>query len=170
MRVEGLTTEFQVRAVGVGDRPLVERILTERWGTTVMARQGTTFDAAALPGLLALAGERPAGLLTYAPAGESWELATIDSLTEGRGVGTALVAALAERARAAGARRIWLITTNDNLRALRFYQRHGFELAALHRGAVNEARRRLKPSIPAIGDDGIPIRDELELELSLAPS
>ncbi|MGD8245715.1 MAG: hypothetical protein PVG25_02965 [Anaerolineae bacterium] len=62
--------------------------------------------------------------------------------------------------------RIWLITTNDNLAALRFYQRRGFSLVAVHPGAVDQART-LKPEIPAIGHSGIPIRDEIELELPL---
>ena len=62
---------------------------------------------------------------------------------------------------------MWLITTNDNLNALRFYQGRGFRLVAVHPGAV-EASRRLKPQIPELGSFGIPIRDELELELSLA--
>jgi hypothetical protein len=60
------------------------------------------------------------------------------------------------------------VTTNDNLGALRFYQRRGLRLVALHVGAVAESRR-LKPSIPEVGHDGIPIRDELELELELRP-
>ena len=84
-------------------------------------------------------------------------------MVEGIGVGSALVSTLEDAARAAGCRRLWLITTNDNLEALRFYQRRGFVLAALHPGAI-EASRRLKPVIPLVGHDGIPIRDELELE------
>ena len=66
------------------------------------------------------------------------------------------------------ARRAWLparglTTTNDNVDALRFYQRHGFRLVELRPGAV-DAARRLKPEIPATGAHGIPLRDELELE------
>jgi len=82
------------------------------------------------------------------------------------GSGTALMEAVAAAARDAGCRRVWLITTNDNLRALRFYQRRGFRLAALHRDALDRSRE-LKPSIPDVGLDGIPLRDELELELTL---
>ena len=71
-----------------------------------------------------------------------------------------------QAAREAGCGRVWLITTNDNLRALRFYQRRGFRLVAVHPDAL-ERSRELKPSIPEIGLDGIPLRDELELELTL---
>jgi len=91
---------------------------------------------------------------------------TINAFPQGSGAGTALIEAAAAAAREAGARRLWLITTNDNLRALRFYQRRGFRLSALHRDAL-ERSRELKPSIPEIGLDGIPLRDELELELRL---
>jgi len=77
----------------------------------------------------------------------------------------ALVDAL--RREVADCERIWLVTTNDNLEALRFYQRRGFVLSALRPGAVDEARRGLKPQISAVGEFGIPIRDELELELRL---
>ena len=85
----------------------------------------------------------------------------------GRGGASTVLAAIADTARAAGCRRLWLITTNDNLHALGFYQRRGLALAVLHRDAVTEARRTLKPEIPLIGDNGIPIRDEIELELLL---
>jgi len=77
-----------------------------------------------------------------------------------------MLEAVAAVAREEGCRRVWLITTNDNLRALRFYQRRGFHLVAMHPNALARSRE-LKPSIPEIGLDGIPLRDELELELSL---
>ena len=76
----------------------------------------------------------------------------------------ALIAAVKDIAGRAGCTRLWVITTNDNVDALRFYQRRGFTLAALHAGAVDESRARLKPEIPVFGDHGIPLRDELELE------
>jgi GNAT superfamily N-acetyltransferase len=91
------------------------------------------------------------------------ELITLDAITPKQGVGTALIEALASRLQARGVTILRVTTTNDNLDALRFYQRRGFRITVVRPGAVDEARR-LKPSIPAIGDYGIPIRDELELE------
>ena len=96
------------------------------------------------------------------------ELAFIGSLERHRGTGTALLNAL--RGEVADCARIWLVTTNDNLEALRFYQRRGFVLSGLRLGAVDDSRRRLKPQISAIGSFGIPLRDELELELRLRRS
>jgi DNA-3-methyladenine glycosylase I len=93
-------------------------------------------------------------------------LVTLDALQEGRGVGSALLTAVVEQAGREGCRRLWLVTTNDNLAALRFYQRRGLRIVVVRRCAVDEARR-VKPSIPLTGHDGIPIHDEVELELPL---
>jgi RimJ/RimL family protein N-acetyltransferase len=90
----------------------------------------------------------------------------LDALERHAGVATRLLAAAVDLARAQRLRRLWLVTTNDNLDALRFYQRRGMRLVAVHRGAV-DAARRLKPSIPLVGDHGIPLHDELELEIRL---
>jgi GNAT superfamily N-acetyltransferase len=111
-------------------------------------------------------GVVPVGLATYHVAGDDCELVTIDSTSAGVGIGSALIAAVRDAAASCGCRRVWVITTNDNLDALRFYQRRGFVLVAVHRDAVTEARRQ-KPQIPLIGNHGIPIRDEIELELRI---
>jgi len=164
--VSGAAGEVAVREAAAGDREWIAPLLEERWGATTVVSRGVIRDAAALPGFVAEAGGRPAGLATYAIVDDACELVTIDSLEEGRGVGTALVTAVVEAGRAAGCRRVWCITTNDNVAALRFYQRRGFVLVALHRGAIARSRE-LKPQISETGEDGIPIRDELELELVL---
>lgn len=138
-------------------------LLTASWGATVVVSRGQRHDALKLPGFVALQDDVQCGLATYHVAGDSCELVTIDSTVPRAGIGTALIAAVCDAATAAQCRRVWLITTNDNLDALRFYQRRGFVLAAIHRDAVTAARLQ-KPQIPLIGHHGIPIRDELELE------
>jgi len=122
-----------------------------------------------LPAFVAEDATRLLGLLTYRIADRQCEIVSLDSLVERRGVGTALLVAMQRAARDAGCRRLWLVTTNDNLAALRFYQRRGFLLVALHRNAL-DLSRRLKPEIPPVGRGGIPLRDELELELPLMPA
>jgi ribosomal protein S18 acetylase RimI-like enzyme len=148
------------------ERPELARRLADSWGATVVVTRGRVVDAARLPALVCELDGAVAGLATYEVRGDSCELVTIDAFAGGRGVGTALLDAVASEARRLGCRRLWLITTNDNLVALRFYQRRGMRIVAVHAGAV-EASRRLKPSIPLVGHDGIPIRDEIELELVL---
>jgi ribosomal protein S18 acetylase RimI-like enzyme len=155
----------RVRPLAEADREWAAGRLRDLWGEGVVSR-GRMLDATALPGFVAEEDGEPAGLLTYRIDGGDCEVVTINAFPKGGGAGTALMEAVAAAARDAGCRRIWLITTNDNLRALRFYQRRGFRLAALHRDALDRSRE-LKPSIPEVGLDGIPLRDELELELRL---
>ena len=89
------------------------------------------------------------------------------STVEGRGAGTSLLGAVRDAATAAGCRRVWLVTTNDNVHAIAFYQRRGWDWVAFHRDAITTARRSLKPEIPERGDGGVPVRHEIELELRL---
>lgn len=152
-----------VTPISRADVATVHDILVGSWDSTVVAAHGTTYDAATLPGFLARLDGAPAGLLTYHVQGDDWEIVTIDAIVERRGVGSGLLAAAEAAARLAGAHRLWLITTNDNVHALRFYQRRGFDLVTVHHDAVTRARATLKPSIPLVAD-GIPIRHELELE------
>ncbi|WP_221891160.1 GNAT family N-acetyltransferase [Microbispora sp. KK1-11] len=157
-----------VRPLTVEDVAWMRELFTERWGGVVSVSRGVAHDTTALPGFVALLDGERAGVATYRIDGGECELVTLDSVREGAGVGTALVDAVAGAARAAGAVRLWLVTTNDNLRALRFYQRYGFDLVAVHRDAVARSRE-LKPSIPETGLDGIPLRHEIELELPSNP-
>jgi ribosomal protein S18 acetylase RimI-like enzyme len=166
----GLGEDFAVitvRPLDDDDRPWALEVERESWGEPVVARRGELVDPTVLPGLVAVVDGERAGLATYAVRGEECELVTIDSLREGIGIGRALLDAVREAAVAGGCRRLWLVTTNDNLRALEIYQRWGMNLAAFRRDAVTEARKHLKPSISEVAANGIAIRHELELELLL---
>lgn len=156
----------RVRPVTAADRPWIVRLLGRRWGSERVVAHGTIYEPAGLPGFVAELEGEPVGLATYAIDGDACELVTIDAVRTGSGVGSALVEAVAEAARAAGCARLWLITTNDNEHAQRWYARRGFMLVAVHAGAVDRARE-LKPEIPPTDDRGIPIRDELEFERRL---
>ena len=139
--------------------------MEEEFGGALQARRGELIDVLSLPGFVAEKDGRPVGILTYRRDGHECELAVIMALERHGGVGTALLDALL--AAVLECDRIRVVTTNDNLDALRFYQRRGFRLVALRPGAVDEARERLKPQIGTVGELGIPLRDELELELVL---
>jgi GNAT superfamily N-acetyltransferase len=150
---------IRVRRKEATDQAWIEEVLTRWWGGPRVVVHGEEFDAALLPALVA--GDRE-GLLTFAATPPRAEIVTLNALTPWRGVGTALLAALAADLAASGVREIHLTTTNDNLDALRFYQRRGFRIAAVRPGAVDAARLR-KPSIAAVGNYGIPRHDEIEL-------
>jgi N-acetylglutamate synthase-like GNAT family acetyltransferase len=158
---------MRVREARPADRDWLERFLESRHSLRV-ARRGEVVRPLDHPMLIAEMDDgTPAGLLTYVPGDGQCEILTLHAVRPWAGAGSALIAALGELAEGAGWRRLWLVTTNDNVDALRFYQRRGFRLAALRAGAVDEARRRLKPEISQLGAYDIPLRDELELELRL---
>ncbi len=157
---------FEIRQVTDDDEAWIEELLVRRWTSILQVTWGQVHDASKVPAYVATGDGQRVGLITYRIDGASCEIVTLDSVLENQGVGTALVEAVRAAATSAGCTRLWLITTNDNLHALRFWQKRGFRLVAVHRDVVAESRR-LKPSIPLVGRDGIPIRDELELEATL---
>jgi ribosomal protein S18 acetylase RimI-like enzyme len=149
------------------DREWMRQFMREHWDGELIVSRNKTHNAIALEGFIALFQGEKAGLITYSIEGNSCEIVTLDSIKPDVGIGTALIEAVKEAAQQQGCKRLWLITTNDNLHALGFYQKRGFELVAVHRNAV-EAVRRVKPQVPLTGYEGIPLRDEIELEIMLA--
>jgi ribosomal protein S18 acetylase RimI-like enzyme len=157
---------FTVRPVAEDDRAWMLHMVLS-WGADFIITRGRKVYPQELPGFCAVAPDGGRlGLATYEITGDACELVTLDALVPWRGVGTALLAAVREAAAAAGCRRLWLIATNDNLDALRFYQRREMHLVTVHHG-LRETARRLKPQIPLTGCFGIPILDEIELEMLL---
>jgi ribosomal protein S18 acetylase RimI-like enzyme len=153
-----------IRSIQPADEAWIVQLTKEHWGASFVVAHGVVFHPRELPGFVALdADDRLVGLVTYQIAGNACEVVTLNSVQENHGVGTALLGAVRDAAVRAGCDRIWLITTNDNLHALGFYQRRGYRLVAVHRGALKRSRE-LKPSIPLVSPDGIPLRDEIELE------
>ncbi|KAF0107914.1 MAG: N-acetyltransferase GCN5 [Anaerolineaceae bacterium] len=178
-----MTPAFTVRPLTPADRDWVRRKMVEEWDSEIIFVHGQTFRPADLPGFAAVAGDGMIGLLTYRLDADACEIMTINSWRENRGVGSALIEAARQAAGAAlpapvpqaqvslskgpaGCRRLFLVTTNDNTRALRFYQKRGFTICAVRLNVMEQARK-VKPEIPPAGADGIPIRDEIELEIFL---
>jgi ribosomal protein S18 acetylase RimI-like enzyme len=148
------------------DALAVEEFLAERQSERV-ARLGRLENPLDHPALLAKRDGALAGVLTYVIGADECEILTLHAAEPARGVGTALVDAVERLAAERSCRRLWVLTTNDNVDALRFYQRRGFRLVELRPGAVDDSRARLKPEIPEVGDHGIPLRDEIVLDKEL---
>lgn len=146
-------------------------LLDAELGGRIQARAGELVDILEGAGLVATVDDERAGLVSWLvdPTGRRAEIRAlaVAPAAQGRGVGRALLEEAVRWLRARAVRSAWLVTTNDNLAALGLYQSAGFRLVALRPGAVDEARRTIKPSIPTGGDHGIPIRDELELAKQL---
>lgn len=151
-----------IRPVEENDRPTVEWLTSQLWGAAEVVVHDGVFYPAELSGFIAERGGRIAGLVTFEVRESIVEIATINALDMYQGIGTMLIEAVRAEAKRLGCHQVTLTTTNDNIGALRFYQRRGFRLAAIRPGAVDRARQR-KPEIPHTGDFGIPLRDEIDL-------
>lgn len=152
-----------VREAQAADLPWIRDVLTERWGSTEMVTAGKATNLCECPALIVSAGGRDIGLLTFLVEDRRCEIMSLDALEPMQGAGRALVGALQQRARREDWQGIMLITTNDNITALAVYQRLGFRITAVHPDAV-ALSRKIKPSIPEVADNGLPIRDEIRLE------
>ena len=162
-------TAFTIRPLTPADRDWVRRKMVEAWDAEIVVVHGEVFRPAELPGFAACAGDAEEdilGLLTYRMDEDACEIMTLNSWHAGNGIGSALIEAARQAASREKRQRLFLVTTNDNTTALRFYQKQGFTIAAV-RLNVMEQSRKIKPEIPPTGADGIPIRDEIELEIVL---
>lgn len=159
-------SDFIIRPLDTKDEAWVKQAAISLWGSPRMVSRGKLWDMTKLPGFIAEDETRPVGLLTYHKEGNEVELASLNALTPGKGIGTALIEELKTKAKEMGCKKILVITTNDNTKALHFYQKRGFVISTIR---VNELEksRKLKPEIPLTGEDGIPLRDEIELELAI---
>ena len=152
-----------LRRLTPADLPRLRQFWHDHWAGEEMIVHGEVYRPESVEGYVT---DDWAGVVTYVISGGVCEIMSLDSLREGGGTGIALVDAVVAEARQRSCHRLVVSTTNDNLHALGFYQRRGFELVGIRRGAVDQARKH-KPAIPLIGDDNIPMRDEIELEMDL---
>lgn len=160
--------KVKVRPVEARDGAFVLEELTRHWGGPGIWSLGRMYRADRLPGVVGEVDGERAGLVTYIvhDGGYSFEVMTVSARREGEGVAARLLEAAVDEGRAAGCIRAFLTTTNDNMRAIEFYQRQGWRIAALHKGIIDAARER-KAQIPRVGPSGLPIRDEIEMEMWL---
>lgn len=155
--------KFRIVNIDIDTKNFVVDYIGRNWGSSIVVTRGKIHKVAELYGFVALEEGEVKGIITYNIENNECEIVSLDSLCENCGIGSALVEQVVIEATAHGCKRVWMITTNDNTHALRYYQKRGFDLVAIHRNAINESRK-IKPQIPLIGFDGIPILHEIELE------
>jgi len=144
-------------------RDFINKQIAENWAGPFVVTRGVLHDTRYHHGFAAQKDGEILGYILYHFENNDCEISVLESLREKQGIGGALVKAVIQAAKAANCKRIWLVTTNDNTNAIRFYQRIGFSLCAVRLNALEESRK-LKSQIPLIGNDGIPIVHEFEFE------
>jgi ribosomal protein S18 acetylase RimI-like enzyme len=158
--------EYEIRPIVNSDRGWISGFIGSEWGSPIIVTRGNLHDCTELPGYIAERNEEILGLILYEIEKESCEMISLNTLKKGIGVGTDLINRLKDHLRSIGCKRLWLVTTNDNLAAQEFYRKRGFILRSIYPDSI-AGSRQLKPEIPELGCNGIPIRDEIEFELLL---
>lgn len=158
--------KFKIRKIRDGDREWMRNFITKEWGSEKIIGCGKIYYPHKLPGFLAFSDKKYLGLATYAIRKKECELVSINVSEKRKGIGAALIKNIQRAVRKIGCKRLFLVTTNDNIDALIFYQIIGFAIKKFYPDAI-AAARKIKPEIPLIGNYGIPIKDAIELEMLL---
>lgn len=140
--------------------------LTKHWGNDFIVSKGEIFYGKDLAGFMVLENDEIVGLLTYHLEDRSCEIVSLDSLTPNNGIGSSLIERIIDQAKSEKYSRLWLMTSNDNIDAMKFYQKRGFVFAAIHKNGIEQSRQ-LGQRIPILGSYGIPVLDEIEFEYTL---
>jgi len=154
---------FEIKEIDASLRSDIDNLIKENWGSSIMISKGQVHHIDSLPGYVMLENNKIIGLVTYNIKNNECEIVSLDSLLENKGIGSELVSRVVERSEELGCKRVWLITTNDNTRAIRFYQKRSFDIRGIYLNSVSESRK-IKPEIPLFGYDNIPILHEIEFE------
>ncbi|UCG16366.1 MAG: GNAT family N-acetyltransferase [Phycisphaerales bacterium] len=156
------------RPIQDSDREAIAEFIEHHWHGRKVISRGKAYYPHQEEGFVDWRDSKIVGLLTYIVHGDAMEVLTLNSTLKGEGIGTALTLMAIDHARENNIKRIWLSVTNDNLPAIGFYQRLGFRMVQVNIGAVDKARKA-KPQIPDVGHHGIPIHDEIVMELPVKP-
>lgn len=157
---------MECKRINSRNRNLINAFIKQHWYTTTMIIRGKEIDMTKVEGFYFIEEKNIIGLITYIVYNDILEITSLDSLQENQGIGSKLVEAVIYEAKERKCQKIILITTNDNINAIKFYQKRGFDMAHLFRNAL-DISRKLKPDIPLIGENSIPLRHEIEFELSI---
>ena len=155
-----------IKRISNETRDLVNQFFIDNWFSTDMSIRGKIIDGTKLDGFLLQEENTSIGLVTYTFFGDICEIVSLDSKRENIGIGSALLKEIEKIAIDNNCKKMRLITTNDNMRALQFYQKRGYCLTKLYPNAMEEVRK-VKPNVTELGDNDIPLRDEIELEKQL---
>ena len=156
---------ISIRPIEEEDKEWIKKVMVDAWNSEMVAAS-KLFNTLTLPGFVAELNDQPTGVVIFNTADGKLEIVSLNSTLEGKGVGSALIEKVKDFAKEKKLKSVWLLTSNDNIDSLKFYQKRGFRITKVYPDAIDEARKT-KPDIPEIGDYGIPLKDALELEYKL---
>jgi N-acetylglutamate synthase-like GNAT family acetyltransferase len=146
------------------DNEAVLEIIKGYGSSDIFVSRGKAHKALELDGVLVYEDGKIIGLGLYSIKNDC-EIVLLETFVQNKGIGTKIIENIKEIAKIKNCNRVWLITTNENINAIKFYQKRGFRISNIYINALEEARK-INPEIPLIGD-GIEIRDEIEFEIKI---
>lgn len=156
---------MDILSITQDNRQQINDFIRCRWYSKDIVVRGELVNMTLMEGFVIYEEDSIIGLVTFRIKNQEMEIMSLDSLRENQGIGTALINKVIELAKQRTCTRIKLITTNDNINALRFYQKRGFDMVYIYHNAL-DISRQLKPSIPLLGEYDIPLKHEIEFELN----
>jgi hypothetical protein len=156
--------QYTIREKLKSDNALIIPCISLSWGSDRIISKGTIFNVSDLDGYVAVENNRIVGVGLYSVNDGECEIVLIESYVRSVGIGSTLLKKIIGISKTNGCKRVFLITTNDNTDALKFYQKSGMTIKSIYCDSIKD-ERKLKPEIPLTGKYGIPIRDEIELEV-----
>lgn len=145
---------------------LVSELKTQHQFDSTMVVSSGHYDLTQYPCILAFEAGSLIGVLIYKIGMDILEIISLESYKENKGIGSQLIQHVENIAYSLNIHTLQLITTNENIKALYFYQRNGYRMSDIRPNAVDMARR-VKPSIPLKGNNGIVIKDEIVMTKQL---
>ena len=162
---------LSIRQATPADHPRIEELALYFWDETIVDCLDRRYDVMVCPAFLACDAGKIVGVSSFAIE-EAWNAAVLVMLHvlpdyQGRGGGWSLVQAVCGEARERGLARVLVATANDDLPALSLYQRCGFHITGIETGrvAADHAREGRLTGCELTGFAGIPVRDEVRLEI-----
>ncbi|MBN1684016.1 MAG: GNAT family N-acetyltransferase [Gammaproteobacteria bacterium] len=158
--------KINIRQITAKDSAIVKKFMDQWGGEPLVIRKKKYYPSQGMPGLFAMVDDKIIGFIIYEMQEDGFEIIVFEVFDKFQGIGTQLLDQVKKIAKKAGYQKLLVMTTNDDLDALRFYQRRGFYLTGISVNALEWSRKQ-KPTIPLTGDYDIPIRDEIYLEANL---
>ena len=160
-----MENKILIRSIEKTDKNWIKKVMVDAWGSAMMVAS-KLFNTLTLPGFIAEMDSKPTGIVTFDITDERLEIVSLNSILESQGIGSALIEKVKKLAKEKNLKSVWLVTSNDNIDSLKFYQKRGFRITKVYPDAIDKARK-IKPQIPKIGNYGIPLKDALELEYKI---
>jgi ribosomal protein S18 acetylase RimI-like enzyme len=163
-RGEAPRAPLTIRPATSADQARIATLSNYFWGENEVESFGRSYQVDELPAYVTCDEDEIVGVASYALEGDETNLVALNVLPQwqGRGAARDLMAAVIKTMQAEGVKRIILSTTNDDLPALGLYQRLGFTITNVDVGKMIEHHGGEE-----LGFAGIPVRDEIQMELNL---